>query len=220
MIKKDELKKLKEAEKIELVKTNRVKGFTSDMVKTIVNRLIEAFNNNEVENIEIKANNFKMTVYPNKLNIINILDKFHAKIKVAAVEKSKELTKEELKELVTSGVMTDIEYIEALKDIKVIEHKNAVTGHIYKGNNAELLDNAMKDNNYKESLWLASGQAKKMNKQVKTGASGVLIKVYYEDEYGRSFCKLEKIYNVEELEPIQKIENTEKYKNLVEKLRA
>ena len=138
----------------------------------------------------------------------------------AAVEKSKELTKEELKELVTSGVMTDIEYIEALKDIKVIEHKNAVTGHIYKGNNAELLDNAMKDNNYKESLWLASGQAKKMNKQVKAGASGVLIKVYYEDESGRSFCKLEKIYNVAELEPIQKIENTEKYKNLVEKLRA
>lgn len=217
MIKKDELKKLKEAEKIELVTLNKVKGFTSDMVETIVNRLIEAFNNNETENIEIKVNNFKMTVYADKLNYINLLDRFHAKIKVAEL---KELTKEELKELVISGVMSDIEYIEAIKDIKVIEHKNAITGHIYKGNNAELLNNAMSDNNYKESLWLASGQAKKMNKQVKSGASGVLIKVYYEDEAGRSFCKLEKIYNIAELEPIQKVENTEKYKNLVEKLRA
>ena len=87
MIKQDELKKLKNAEKIELVTLNKVKGFTPDMVETIVNRLIEAFNNNEEEEFTIKVNNFKMTVYADKLNYINLLDKFHARIKVAAENK-------------------------------------------------------------------------------------------------------------------------------------
>lgn len=357
MIKKDELKKLKNAEKIELVTLNRVKGFTFDMVETIVNRLIEAFNNNEEEEFTIKVNNFKMTVYADKLNYINLLDKFHAKIKVAAENKlytdfkaylNNTLIKTSDNYITDGSIMLKADYVGAIpegeilgsaninikqvitddnfikldnykkvsknkkvvfykdltnfiafnkfyfdllpkkanlylaenknakckvlvavmdnsiigvlfpitvkdltqfkKDFAVIpaeaenikddfikikelltdwqektndkKHYNPVTNKYYHGNNAAELDKAMLQNDYKCSLWLASGQAKKMNKQVKTGASGVLIKVYYEDESGRSFCKLEKIYNVAELEPIQKIENTEKYKNLIEKLRA
>lgn len=101
-----------------------------------------------------------------------------------------------------------------------IEHKNAVTGHIYKGLNAEALTQALNDNNYQLAEWVASGQTKKLNKQIKKGAKGVTIRIYYEDDSGRSFCKLETIYNVAELENIQKIEMTTDYKNMIERLKA
>ena len=78
----------------------------------------------------------------------------------------------------------------------------------------------MQKNNFTTPEWVASGQAKKMKKQVKENAEGVIIKVFYIDDDGRQFCKLEKIYNVDELEPMQKIENTNDFKSLVKKLKA
>ena len=101
----------------------------------------------------------------------------------------------------------------------IVEHKNALTGHIYKGLNAEALTQALKDNNYIKPEWVATGQAKKLNKQIKKGAKGITIRVYYEDDSGRSFCKLETIYNVADLEEIQKIETTTDYKNMIERLK-
>jgi predicted lipoprotein with Yx(FWY)xxD motif len=77
----------------------------------------------------------------------------------------------------------------------------------------------LKDNNYQLAEWVASGQAKKLNKQIKKDAKGVTIRIYYEDDSGRSFCKLETIYNVAELENIQKIETTTNYKNMIERLK-
>ena len=95
------------------------------------------------------------------------------------------------------------------------QHSNAVTGHIYGGNNIAILDDA----GFNSTEWVGSGQAKHLNKQVKADAQGVVIRVYYEDDNGRSFCELEKIYNVEELEPIKKIENTLDFQNMVERLK-
>ena len=130
----------------------------------------------------------------------------------------KTLKKEELQEFILNGVMSSDDYIKELEQITV-EHKNAVTGHIYKGLNAEALTQALKNNNYQLAEWVASGQAKKLNKQIKKDAKGVTIRIYYEDDSGRSFCKLETIYNVAELENIQKIETTTDYKNMIERLK-
>jgi len=105
------------------------------------------------------------------------------------------------------------------KTATTVEHKNAVTGHIYKGLNAEALTQSLNNNHYQLAEWVATGQAKKLNKQIKKGAKGVTIRIYYEDDSGKSFCKLETIYNVAELEDIQKIETTTDYKNMIERLK-
>lgn len=102
-------------------------------------------------------------------------------------------------------------------------HKNAVTGHIYKGNNAILLDKAMKENNYTTSEWVGSTQAKKLGKQIKNNAKAVEIKVFYEKETKNEnkdfFMKVDKVYNVAELENIKKIEETSNYIEMIEELR-
>lgn len=102
-------------------------------------------------------------------------------------------------------------------------HKNAVTGHIYKGNNAILLDKAMKENNYTTSEWVGSTQAKKLGKQIKKNAKAVEIKVFYEKETNNEnkdfFMKVDKVYNVAELENIKKIEETSSYIEMIEELR-
>lgn len=101
-----------------------------------------------------------------------------------------------------------------------IEHKNAVTGHVYSGNNAELLTNAMHEKNFTKNEWVASGQAKKLKKQIKENAEGVTIRIFYTDDDGRQFCKLEKIYNVDELEEIKKIETSSGYIDMINRLKA
>ena len=95
------------------------------------------------------------------------------------------------------------------------QHTNAITGHIYSGQNAVLLDNA----GFTSHEWVGAYQAKKLNKQVKKDAKGVTIKVYIEKDDGRAFCKLETIYNIDELEPIQKVENTDDYRELISRLK-
>lgn len=99
------------------------------------------------------------------------------------------------------------------------EHKNAVTEHIYAGNNIDLLNAAMLQNGYAAPVWVGKYQARKLNKQIKQNAPGVVIKVFYEDVDGRAFCKMETVFNIAELEAIQKIENTSDYKNIVERLK-
>lgn len=94
-------------------------------------------------------------------------------------------------------------------------HINAVTGHVYSGHNIEVLNNA----GFTSHEWVGGYQAKKLHKQVKKDAEGVTIRVYYEDDMGRSFCKLETVYNIEQLEPLQKVGITEAFKNIVEKLK-
>lgn len=106
------------------------------------------------------------------------------------------------------------------KTLTMTEHKNAVTGHIYSGNNAELLNNIMNKKGYKKSDWCGRWQARKLKKQIKQNADGVIIKVFYTDDSGRSFCKLETIYNIEELEPMQKIESTNNYIEMIKRLKA
>lgn len=96
-----------------------------------------------------------------------------------------------------------------------IKQKNAVTEHVYSGNNEKELEKA----GFKSPLWVGKQQAKKLKKQVKKDAKGVVIKVYYTDDDGRQFCKLETVYNIEELEELKKIENTNDYKNMIERLK-
>lgn len=115
----------------------------------------------------------------------------------------------------TDNMVNSKEYKEIIKESNRKQQKNAVTGHVYMGNNAELLQNA----GYNTPLWVGKGQAKKLGKQIKNNAKGIIIKVYYVDDDGRSFCKLETVYNVEELEPIQKVENTNIFKKMIERLK-
>lgn len=122
-------------------------------------------------------------------------------------------------EILKDEIINLSDVIELSKVADDNRHYNFATHRYYHGNNAIELDKAVLKNNYKCTLWVGSGQAKKLNKQVKADAKGVTIRIYYEDESGRSFCKLETIYNVEELEPIQKVENTSDYKSMIERLK-
>ena len=162
MIKKDELKKLKNAEKIELVTLNKVKGFTPDMIETIVNRLIEAFNNNEEEEFTIKVNNFKMTVYADKLNYINLLDKFHAKIKVAAENKlytdfkaylNNTLIKTSDNYITDGSIMLKADYVGAIPEGEILGSANIKINQVITDDNFIKLDNYtinyIKTNNFK-----------------------------------------------------------------------
>ena len=105
--------------------------------------------------------------------------------------------------------------IMTINSINGHEHVNAITKHIYTGNNAELLEKA----GFNSNEWVGSGQAKKLGKQVKKDAKGVVIKVYKENEDGQTFCKLETIYNIEELEEIKKVENTSQFKDMVNRFK-
>lgn len=137
------------------------------------------------------------------------------------VEETETETKEEkLLTALYNGSINSEEYMEEKEEKREnIEHKNAVTGHIYSGNNAEILTKTMHEKNFTKNEWVASGQAKKLKKQIKENAEGVTIRIFYTDDDGRQFCKLEKIYNVDELEPMKKIEETNDYKSLVKKLK-
>ena len=165
-----------------------------------------------------------------------IADNFHKKVvalnknnEVVAVlmpimQKDNSITKDT--NIIPNEVIekTEDEKMEIKKEEETeTEHKNAVTGNIYKGNNAKILDAAMEENNYKTSEWVGSYQAKKLNKQVKKDAKFVEIKVFYEKETSNNnkdyFMKIEKIYNVEELEEIQKIEETSSYIEMIEELK-
>ena len=96
------------------------------------------------------------------------------------------------------------------------QHVNAVTKHVYTGNNAELLEKA----GFNSFEWVGSGQARKLKKQIKKGAKGVTIKVYKENEDGQTFCKFEKVYNVEnELEDIKPVEKTTQFADMVNKFK-
>ena len=125
-------------------------------------------------------------------------------------------------------IESDTEESEKLKLCDVIDgmntekkHYNPVTKRYYQGNNALELEKAFKENDYKCTLWVGKNQAKKMKKQLKENAHGVVIKVYYTDDDGRSFCKFETVYNVAELEEIkkQKIENMNIFKQMIERLK-
>lgn len=133
------------------------------------------------------------------------------------VEEIETETKEEkLLTVLYNGSINSEEYMEEKEEkTENIEHKNAVTGHVYSGHNIEVLNNA----GFTSHEWVGGYQAKKLHKQVKKDAEGVTIRVYYEDDMGRSFCKLEKVYNIEQLEPLQKVGITEAFKNIVEKLK-
>jgi DNA-binding protein H-NS len=102
---------------------------------------------------------------------------------------------------------------ESEKNMK--EQINAVTKHVYTGNNAIELEKA----GFNSNEWVGSGQVRKLKKQVKKNAKGVVIKVYKENEDGQTFCKLETIYNIEELEEIKKVENTSQFKDMVNRFK-
>ena len=114
-------------------------------------------------------------------------------------------SKEEYKELINKES----------EQIMTKEQINAVTKHIYTGNNAFELEKA----GFNSNEWVGSGQAKKLGKQVKKDAKGIVIKVYKENEDGQTFCKLETIYNIEELEEIKKVENTSQFKDMVNRFK-
>lgn len=130
-----------------------------------------------------------------------------------------ETKEEKLKTALYNGSINSVEFMEEITP-PTKEHKNAVTGHIYSGNNAELLTKAMHKNNYKKSEWVASGQARKIKKQIKENAEGVTIRIFYTDDDGRQFCKFETIYNLDELEEIKKIETSSGYIDMINRLKA
>jgi hypothetical protein len=98
---------------------------------------------------------------------------------------------------------------------------NPVTNKQYNGQNAVKLLEAMRINNYSSYEFVARGQAYKLHKQVKKDAKGIEISVYCKNDVtDTEFYKVELVYNISELEQLEKIEKTNDYKNMVERLKV
>lgn len=188
---KKDIEKLYIANKIQLLIFNKNHEFIGVIMK------IDDINGSILKTFDFASDMEEIETEEGK--IINLTDDLKKAFK----------KEEEVKKVVSKKISVKKEKLNKIK------HYNLLTGKEYHGNNLITLAKS----GYKEHAWIGSRQAKQIGKQVKNNAIGVYIHIYKENENGNIFSKLEKIYNVSELENIVKIENTENYKNMIAELK-